>query len=114
MRKRKRYKYEESALKPNVDLEIDDIADYQRVIKKQRGQGYKGLEAAFTNRSVVKLVVQKDDSDNEEVTGTISHYDDKFSQLVVITGNSLKRLTFDQIIDVTLLNGGEQSEELSD
>ena len=113
-RKQKRYKYEESALKPNVDLAIDDIADYQHVIKKEQDSGYKGLKVAFTNKSTVKLVVQNGDAHHEEIVGTISHYDDNYSQLVMITGNSLKRLTFDQIVDVHLLDGGTQDEEISE
>jgi len=113
-KKKSRYKYEESAIKPNVDLAIDDIAYYQHVIKKEQDSGYKGLKTAFLDKSVVKLVVRKNDGDNEEIIGTISHYDDNFSQLVVITGNNLKRLTFDQIIDAQFLDGGIQDEELSD
>jgi hypothetical protein len=113
-RSRYKYKYEESTIKPNVDLAINDIADYQNIIKKEQDSGYKGLKNAFTDKSVVKLVVRKDDGDNEEIMGTISHYDDNFSQLVIITGNSLKRLTFNQIEDVHLLNGGTPNEELPD
>ena len=111
--KRKKYKYEESALKPNIDLAIDDISDYRHVIKKEQDSGHKGLKAAFTDKSTVRLVVRKNDGDNEEVEGIISHYDDNFSQLVVVIGNSLKRLTFNQILDAQLLNGGIQDEEFS-
>jgi len=113
-KKRSRYKYAESAIKPNVELAIDDIADYQHVIKKEQDSGYKGLKAAFVDKSEVRLIVQKSDENDEEIVGTISHYDDNYSQLVVITGNSLKRLTFDQIVDVHLLNGGTQNEETSE
>jgi len=97
-----RYKYKESALKPNVELAIDDIADYQHVVKKEQDLGYMGLQAAFANKSVVRLVVLNDHGDNEEITGTISHYDDNYSQLVLITGNSLKRLTFAQIVEAQI------------
>jgi len=113
-RRRSRYKYEESALKPNVELAIDDIADYQNIIKKEQDLGYKGLKTAFKDKSEVRLIVQKTDDVEEVITGTISHYDDNFSQLVVIAGNSLKRLTFEQIIDAQLLEGDIQDEELSD
>ena len=112
-KKRSRYKYEESPLKPNADLEIDNIADYQHVIKKEQDSGHKGLRAAFADKSAVRLFVKKNNGDSEEIVGTISHYDDNFSQLVVITGNSLKRLTFNQIVDAQLLNGGTQDEEFS-
>ena len=112
-RKQKRYKYEESALKPNVELAIDDIADYQHVIRKEQDLGYKGLKVAFTDKSTVRLVVQRSEG-HEEIVGTISHYDDNYSQLVIIAGNSLRRLTFDQIVDVHLLDGGTRDEEISE
>ena len=112
--KKRKYKYEESAIKPNADFAIDDISDYQHVIKKEQDSGHKGLKLAFADKSAVKLVVQKSDGDNEEIIGTISHYDDNFSQLVILTGNSLKRLTFNQIVDAQLLNGGTQDEKFSE
>ena len=113
-KKRKYNKYDESAIKPNADFAIDDISDYQQVIKKEEDSGHKGLKVAFIDKSAVRLVVQKNNGDNEEVIGTISHYDDNFSQLVILTGNSLKRLTFNQIVDAQLLNGGTQDEKFSE
>ena len=113
-KKRNRYKYEESAIKPNADFGIDDISDYQHVIKKEQDLGHKGLKVAYIDKSAVRLVIQKNNGDNEEVIGTISHYDDNFSQLVVLTGNSLKRLTFNQIVDAQLVNGGTQDEKFSE
>ena len=113
-RKRIKYKYEESAIKPNVELAIDDLADYQQVFKKEQDMGYKGLQVAFENKSMVKLITLNHEGAQTEVIGTISHYDGNYAQLVVITGNSLKRLTFDQIVDVQLLDGGISNEGFSD
>lgn len=113
-RRKSRYKYEESALKPNVELAIDDIADYQNIIKKEQDFGYKGLKTAFKGKSEVRLTVKREADNEEVVEGIISHYDDHFSQLVIIVDNSLRRLTFDQIVEVQLLEGGSQNEELSD
>ena len=104
----------ESVIKPNVELAIDDLSVYQRVFKKERDLGYKGLQGAFSDKAVVKLTVSKDDDHSEEITGIISHYDETYSQLIVLSGNSLKRLTFAQIIDAHFSNGGIINEELSD
>jgi len=103
---RSRQKYVESALKPNEALAIDDLNEYRNVYKKERDLGYKGLYGAFSDKVSVKLKILNKDGDNEEVTGTISHYDDNFSQLVIRTGHSLKRFTFDQIIDAQNSSGG--------
>ncbi|MCL1990964.1 MAG: YolD-like family protein [Defluviitaleaceae bacterium] len=113
-RKRNRHKYEESTIKPNVELAIDDLADYQQVIKKERDLGYKGLQGAFSDKATVKLTVVDSEGNNEEVTGVISHYDDTYSQLVIVNGNNLKRLTFEQIVDARFSDGGIINEELSD
>ena len=112
-KKRTKYKYEESAIKPNVELAIDDLADYQQVFKKEQDLGYKGLQVAFENKATVKLTVFSDEKDHEEFVGTISHYDENYAQLVMITGSTLKRLTFDRIIDVQYLDGGTPNEEFS-
>jgi len=103
-KKNKRYKYKESALKPNMDLAIDSFSEYQNVFEKERCTGFKGLRQAFEMKSVLKLVIQTEDG-QEEVTGIISHYDELYSQLVMVFGSSLKRLTFDKIIDVDFLEG---------
>jgi len=107
-------KFTESLFKPNVQLEIDDRAEYQQIIRKERNLGYKGLYAAFTDKVKVKLIILTDDDQSEQVIGTVSHYDENYSQLVIMSGNSLKRLTFDKIIDVQFPEGGFGNEELSD
>jgi len=114
MFKKRNKKMDESAIQPNEALEIDDFAEYQNVFTKEKDAGYRGLLAASNAKTLVRLVVQKNDEETEEIEGTISHYDENYSQLVVVVGNSLKRLTFDQIVDATLPDGGAlASEELS-
>lgn len=114
IRKRIKHKDEESIIKPNVELEIDDISDYRNVLKSDPDLGYKGLKKMFEERELVRLVVTKNAGERDVVEGTISHYDDAYGQLVIVLGNSLKRFVFDQIVDVHILNGDERNEEFSD
>ena len=114
LRKRIRHKDEESMIKPNVELAIDDISDYRNVLKSDPDYGYKGLKKIFEERQVVRLVVSRNADERVVIEGTISHYDDAYGQLVIVSGNSLKRLVFNQIVDVHTLNGDEGNEEFSD
>jgi len=114
MMKKRKHKDEESIIKPNVELAIDDISDYRHVLKSDPDLGYKGLKRMFENREQVRLVVVKSAEERDVVEGIISHYDESYGQLVVVSGNSLKRLVFDQIVDVHILNEDEGNEELSD
>jgi len=113
-KKRNKLKNEESNIQPNEMLEIDNLADYQNVFTQKKGAGYRGLLAAYEAKADVVLVTNKDNGETEEVNGTISHYDENYSQLVVVAGNTLKRLTFDQIIEVTFPNGENFDEESID
>jgi len=103
IKKRSSKKIEESLFEPNVALAIDELAVYQQVVKKERDLGYKGLQGAFLDKVVVHLTVLNKEDHSEEVTGVISHYDDFYSQLIVVNGNRLKRLTFEQIVDARFL-----------
>ena len=114
-KKRNRNKLEESNLQPNEALEIDAFSEYQNVFTKGKDAGYRGLLAASNAKTLVRLVVQKSEEETEELEGTVSHYDENYAQLVLVVENSLRRLTFDQIIDATLPDGGALSnEEFSD
>lgn len=114
MFKKRSKKNEESALQPNEALSVDSIASYQNVFTKEKDTGHFGLLTAYQEKTTVTLVVENEE-DTETITGTISHYDENYSQLVMIVENSLKRLTFDQIVDVIITNGGGLSDEkLSD
>jgi len=113
-RKRSNKKYAESTIQPNAELAIDELAVYQQVVRKERDLGYKGLQGAFSDKVVVNLTVLNNDDHKEEITGIISHYDENYSQLIVVSGNSLKRLTFEQIVDARFSDGGIINEELSD
>lgn len=114
LKKRNKQQDKESMIKPNVALAIDDISDYRNVLKSDPDLGYKGLKKMFEERSLVRLVVSRNEDERDVCEGTISHYDDAYGQLVVVSGNSLKRFVFDQIVDVHTLNGDEGSEEFSD
>ena len=105
MFKKRNKKIEESTLKPNEALEIDAFSKYQNNYTPEADTGYRGLLVAYQTKAVVRLLVQNANETTEEVVGTISHYDENYSQLVVIVGNSMKRLTFDQIIDVVIPDG---------
>ena len=113
-RKRIKHKNEESMIKPNVELAIDDISDYRHVHTSDPDLGYKGLKQMFEERQLVRLAVMKNTGERDVVEGTISHYDDAYGQLVVVSGNNLKRFVFDQIVDVHTLNGDEANEKFSD
>lgn len=105
MFKKRNKKNEESSLQPNEALAIDDFSEYQNIYTPAADTGYRGLLAAYQAKAIVRLLVQNATETTEEVVGTISHYDENYSQLVVVVGNSLKRLTFDQIIDVVIPDG---------
>ena len=113
-KKRNKLKNEESNIQPNEALEIDSLAEYQNVFTQKKDAGYRGLLAAYEAKAEVLLVIKKDDEETEEVSGTISHYDENYSQLVVVAGNTLKRLTFDQITSVNFPNGENFDEESAD
>jgi len=116
-RKKNQLKYQESTIKPNVDLAIDTLADYQNVFEKATDSGYLGLKDAFEQKLTVRLLTLNAEEVQEEIVGAISHYDEQFSQLVVMSGNTLKRLTFDRILEVKELDGGTAHEifkELTD
>ena len=109
-KKRNKLKNDDSNIQPNEDLAVDKIAEYQNVFTPEKDAGYRGLLAAYQAKIEVRLIVQKDDEETEEITGTISHYDENYSQLVLVVANTLRRLTFDQIIEVV----GAESEESTD
>lgn len=114
IRKRKKNKDEESIIKPNAELAINDISDYRNVLKSNPDLGYKGLKKMFEDRVSIRLFITNKDGEQDEIEGTISHYDDSYGQLVVVSGNSLRRLVFNQIVDVHVLNGDEGNEEFSE
>ena len=84
------------------DFHVADISAYQKVALEKRGSGYKGLKDAMDKRSKVRLKVASDD-DIQYVEGIVSHYDEEYSQLVVVSGTTLRRLVFDEIGDVEIL-----------
>jgi len=112
LKKRKRYEPEASALEVNTRLEIDDITEYKNIFKDGEDPGFKGLKEIAKNRELVRLIASINGDENMEIEGTITHYDDLYNQLVVMSNGSLKRLVFDQIIDVERVNSGDMNEEV--
>lgn len=112
LKRKKRYEPEDSVLEVNTKLEIDDIAEYKNIFKDGEDIGFKGLKQIAKNREPVRLIANTNDDGNVEIEGTITHYDDLYNQLVVISNGSLKRLVFDQIISVERINNGDLNEEI--
>ena len=57
---------------------------------------------AFDEKLPVELTVTDENGDSFVVSGTISHYDEHYEQLLVITDSTLKRVVFNQITDVKI------------
>ena len=114
LKKRKRkskYEVEGLTIGPNVKLEVGDIEDYSQVFNTGTDPGYKGLKEIARNRDFVRLITTGSGEENIAIEGTITHYDDLYNQLVVVSNGTLKRLVFDQIVDVKRINEGEGNEE---
>ena len=112
MRKRRRYDQDKSVIELSKKLEVDDIETYKKFFKEGQDPGFKGLKEISKNRDLVRLTATVNDDDKISIVGTISHYDDLFNQLVVLTNGTLKRLVFDQIIDVEKISDGDVNEEV--
>jgi len=112
LKKKRRNKSEKMALEVNTKLEVDDISEYKNIFKDGEDTGFKGLKKIAKNRELVRLVATISDDENIEIEGTITHYDDLYNQLVVVSNGVLKRLVFDQIINVERVNSGDTSEEV--
>ena len=89
-------------IQPNDALNLEDLSKYMQVITNKETTGYKGLRRAFEEKLPVQLTVADDNGDSFEVAGTISHYDEHYEQLLVITDSTLKRVVFNQILDVKI------------
>ena len=92
----------QSMIQPNDALNLEDLSKYMQVITNKETTGYKGLRRAFEEKLPVQLTVADDNGDSSEVAGTISHYDEHYEQLLVITDSTLKRVVFNQILDVKI------------
>ena len=112
IRKRRRYDQDQSVFELSKKLEVDDIESYKKFYKDGIDTGFKGLKEISKNRELVRLTAAINDEDNVSIVGTISHYDDLFNQLVILTNGTLKRFVFDQIIDVEKLTDGDLNEEV--
>jgi len=95
-----REKPAQSMIQPNDALNINDLSKYAQVMMNKDDLGFKGLKRAFTQKLPVALVISEKNGEQTSVTGTISHYDENYEQLVLVVGNSLKRASFNQIVEV--------------
>ena len=110
-RRKSKYEIEGLTIDPNIELEVGDIEDYRHVFKTGTDPGYKGLKEIARNRDFVRLITTGSNDESIAIEGTITHYDDLYNQLVVVSNGTLKRLVFDQIVDVKRINEGEGNEE---
>ena len=90
----------QSMIQPNDALNLDDLSKYTQIITNKENLGFKGLKRAFDEKLPVEITINDENGETSCVTGTISHYDEHYEQLLVITDSTLKRVVFSQIIDV--------------
>ncbi|HAX74198.1 MAG TPA: hypothetical protein DCY20_11810 [Firmicutes bacterium] len=93
---------DQSMIQPNDALNLKDLSKYTQVITNKETEGYMGLRRAFENGLTVTITVKDEALGNIDVTGTISHYDDNYDQLLVIVNSQLKRVVFDSIVEVKI------------
>ena len=103
-KKSNRVNMEENIIEPNAELDLDGIDGYRKVaIAREKDLGYKGLKKALEDKTLVRLQIVRNDEELDYVEGKISHYDENFNQLVIVSNNALKRFVFDQILEVEML-----------
>jgi len=107
-----REKPTQSMIQPNDALNINDLSKYTQIMMNKEDAGYKGLKRAFDKKLPVSLVIREKDDEQISVTGTISHYDENFEQLVLVVGNSLKRASFNQILEVAFDEGSVSEDKM--
>lgn len=93
----------QSMIQPNDALNLEDLSKYTQIITNKEDSGYKGLKRAFEEKLPVELKVMDEQGESFVVSGTISHYDENYEQLLVITDSNLKRVVFNQIEDVKII-----------
>jgi len=93
-------KYEQSIIQPNASLNVENRSKYAQMIPNKDNSGYKGLKRAFTNEIPVEIIISVEDNQTQSIKGIISHYDEKYEQLLVVVDASLKRVVFNQIVEV--------------
>ena len=92
----------QSMIQPNDALNLDDLSKYTQVIATKETLWYKGLRRSHDDKLPDELTVTDENGDSFVVSGTISHYDEHYEQLLVITDSTLKRVVFNQITDVKI------------
>ena len=92
----------QSMIQPNDSLNLSELSKYTQVMTSKDESGFKGLKAAFDNQLTVSITVENDDKTTTVISGIISHYDENFKQLLVNMNAQLKRVVFDQIVDVDI------------
>jgi hypothetical protein len=95
-------KLQQSIIQPNASININDLSKYAQTIPNKDILGFKGLKRAFNNELEVEIIVSDENDNRQPIKGRISHYDEKYEQLLVVVGSSLKRVVFNQIIEVNI------------
>lgn len=101
----------QSMIQPNDTLNVKNISQYTQIITNKEIMGYKGLKRAFNEKLEVCLVVLTENGDHTSVKGVISHYDEKFEQLLLVAGSNLKRIVFNQIVEVKVEDEDKDNEK---
>ena len=92
----------QSMIQPNDTLDLENLSKYTQIITNKENSGYKGLKRAFDEKLPVEITVSDETGQSYVVSGTISHYDEHYEQLLVIADSVLKRVVFNQIVDVKI------------
>jgi len=93
-------KQNQSIIQPNASLNIENLSKYTQTVLNKDTLGFKGLKHAFEKELEVEIVTAAENGNTSSVKGVISHYDEKYEQLLLVVGSNLKRIVFNQIVDV--------------
>ncbi|MCL1948618.1 MAG: hypothetical protein FWF59_02680 [Turicibacter sp.] len=96
-----REKPAQSMIQPNDTLNIGERSKYAQIMMNKDDLGFKGLKRAYNQKLLVSLVIHEKNGEQTAFKGTISHFDENYEQLVLVVGNSLKRASFSQILEVS-------------
>lgn len=99
-----REKTAQSMIQPNDSLNVENRDKYTQVIKSEEDAGFKGLKRAFEQKSLVNVLISEESGETTSVTGTISHYDENYEQLLLIIDGTLKRVVFSQIQEAAIVD----------
>lgn len=109
---RRHHKTNRVIIAPNVKLDVDNLSEYNQIVTSKKDFGYKGLKRAYEEKLVVDLVITTKEEATDSLKGVISHYDETYEQLLIVVDSNLKRVAFNQIIEVSFEDGDVNSEPM--